>query len=798
MRLLISCVLSWSICAVAVAQTASAPSSEPAQAARLETLGQRLDAKREELHIPGCALVVVHNDQIILLAGFGLRDLENNLPVTEDTLFAIGSSSKAFTATLIGMLVDDGKLNWDDPVRTHLPDFKLHDPEADEKATIRDLLCHRIGLDRTDLAWAGGKASIAEVLAAARRAEPVAKFREAWHYQNIMFLAAGEAAANAAGTDFETLLDDRLFKPLGMSQSNMTLRDCEGNPQLSNGYQWDEDDKKFVRLPMRDLRAIAPAGAINSTARDMAQWLRLQLGRGEIDGKRLISDAALNETWTKHSTASPGMDYGLGWFLRDWRGKKLVEHGGNIDGFAAQVALLPDENLGFALLTNVSATPLQGMAIDIVFDSLLGELNPDIKPLELAEIEKYLGKYHFDAMKLDMTVLARNGKMAVDVPGQMVFDLKPPDAEGKWAFDFPAPIQVSFVTNEQGDVTLMKLYQSGLEFELPREGVHQPIDISLDDAKPYLGVYHSDDLKWDVTVKHQNGRVAVDVPGQMVYELHMPDADGQWAFRAKRDITVKFDRDADGQATAMTMFQEGKVYSMPRTGDDASAAALPTLDEVIAKARAALGSDRARDVKSLRLVGDVNFVNQGIAGSSIITCGSLSQLRHEMDFGVYGSIKLAFDGQVGASHTSFQPFNTLKPKMIDQQRFQSPLMLYADWRAEAETVELQGVEKLNDREVYIVRLASGENRETSFFIDAETGLITQQKVTATIENIGAIESTITYEDWRDVNGLQIPFMQTMANPILGKMTMRITATETNMELPAGTFTLRNPAEEPKH
>jgi len=764
-------------------------------AERLQRLGERIEDKREELHIPGCALVVVKDGEVIFSRGFGRRDVEKDLPVTDETLFAIGSSTKAFTATLAAMFVDEGTMAWDDPIRKHLPEFELHDPEAQEGATMADLLCHRVGLDRTDLAWASGTASVAEVLAAAGRAEPVAKFRKEWHYQNAMFLVVGEAIAHAAQSDFSTLIKTRLLQPLNMDRSNLSIRECHGDLNLSTGYRWDEDDKSFHILPMRSLGTIAPAGAINSCARDMAQWLRLQLGRGEIDGKRLVSEAAITETWIKHSTAAPGMDYGLGWFLRDWRGHKLVEHGGNIDGFGAQVALLPDQNIGFALLSNVTATPLQAMSIDIVFDSLLGELNAESPSLELATISKYLGKYHFDAMKLDMTVLHRGGKLAVDVPGQMIFDLKPPDADGKWAFDFPTPIQVAFVTNEDDEVTLMRLYQGGLEFELPREGVPQPIDISLDDAKPYLGVYHSVDMKSDLTVKHKAGRLAVDVPGQMVYELHLPDAEGKWAFRAKRDIVVSFNRAEDGTVSSMTMLQDGRTFPMPRVRDDASTAELPSLEELIAKTEAALGSVNARKLTSLRLNGPVDFVNQGITGTNTITTGSIRQFKQDIDLDVYGFIRMAIDGATGAVHSSFQPFEVMKPKMINEHQFQHPLLMFADWKSLASSVTLHGSEQLDGETVYLVRLSNDKDGTTTFFIDAETGLPRRQTFPTTVEGLGIIESTLTFEDWREVGEFQYPFKQTMKTDIQGRVVMIVEEAEMNVELPPDAFTIRDPGDD---
>ncbi|HWB19879.1 MAG TPA: serine hydrolase domain-containing protein, partial [Phycisphaerales bacterium] len=198
------------VCATATAQSVPEAASQPASRpdnprvdlqTRLSRIAQLIEQQRQDLHIPGLALAIVQDDKVVFAKGFGVRDVENKLPADENTLFAVGSTTKAFTAMLIAMLVDEGKMSWDDPVRKFLPDFHLKDPDADANVTIRDLLCHRTGLAGADLLWIGGKTTRDEVISGLERAEPTAKFREACQYNNIGILIAGECAARAAGTD---------------------------------------------------------------------------------------------------------------------------------------------------------------------------------------------------------------------------------------------------------------------------------------------------------------------------------------------------------------------------------------------------------------------------------------------------------------------------------------------------------------------------------------------------------------------------------------------------------------------
>ena len=334
---------------------------------RLTILCERLEAEREKSHIPGMALVVVKNDKVVLAKGFGLRDVEAKQPVTTKTSFAIGSTTKAFTAALLQMLADDGKLTLDDPVKKHLPYFQIKDKTANEQVTLRDLLCHRTGLTRMGVLWAANRVGRKEVLEQVKEAELYKPFRTRFLYNNVMFLAAGEAGGSAGGSTWDKLLKERIFLPLGMNRANTSAGVMQKDPLAAKGYIWNEDTEQHNAKPLRVLDSIGPAGAINADVEDMARWIRFLLGGGEFEGKRLLSEERLEECFTPQQKIGGNVTYGLGWMLREWKGRKVVEHGGNIDGFAAQVGLIPSENLGYALLMNVTASPLQQGSLEIVW-----------------------------------------------------------------------------------------------------------------------------------------------------------------------------------------------------------------------------------------------------------------------------------------------------------------------------------------------------------------------------------------------------------------------------------------------
>ena len=269
------------------------------------------------------------------------------------------------------MSADDGKLSLDDSPKKFLPYFTLRDEEAAAKITIRDLLAHRSGLNRTDLAMVTGVLNREELIKVAGMAKPTAKLGEKFQYQNVMYAAAGEAVAKAENSTWDKLIATRIFKPLGMNNSDTTSEDMQKARDYSFGYDYNATTKVTRRLPQRAIPAAAPAGAINSSARDMAQWVRLMLSNGTLNGRRLVSEKGFDELVRKQVNIGGPVDYGLGWFLRQWNGHKVVEHGGNIDGFNAQVALMPDQKLGFVLLTNVTASSLGATAMNTIWKNLV-------------------------------------------------------------------------------------------------------------------------------------------------------------------------------------------------------------------------------------------------------------------------------------------------------------------------------------------------------------------------------------------------------------------------------------------
>lgn len=332
-------------------------------------------------NVPGAAVAIVKDGTVVLAKGYGLRNIQSNQPVTADTIFAIGSSTKAFTTMAMGMLAEEGKLAWDVPVTKYLPTFALMDEFAGERMTPRDLVTHRAGLPRHDLVWYNAKLSRAELVERLPYLQPNEDFREKFQYQNLMFLTAGYLTGQVAGTSWEDVLRSRILEPLGMTSTNFAVTESQKTRDFATPYTLKE--KAPIDVPFRIIDAVGPAGSINSSVNDMAKWLQLHVGGGVVDGTRVVAARQLQEMHRPQMVIQtfPGLfddpeiqqpSYGLGWFVESYRGKKRVHHGGNIDGFSAMVSLLPDDGIGVVVLSNLNGTPLPTIVARHASDRMLG------------------------------------------------------------------------------------------------------------------------------------------------------------------------------------------------------------------------------------------------------------------------------------------------------------------------------------------------------------------------------------------------------------------------------------------
>ena len=803
-RFMLSLVLTVALFAVGLPQISYAQTAtKQAQTiddlkSRLARIEEKTEARRKELGIPGMSLVIVKDGEIIFAKGFGYKDVEKQIPVSADTQFAIGSSTKAFTALSVLMSQDEGKLSLDDNPRKHLAYFKMKDTETNEKITIRDLLSHSSGLSRTDLGMLTGKLNRAELIQVAGEAKPVAKLREKFGYQNIMFTAAGEIVAQVQKTPWEKFVPERIFKPLGMTNSTMDLKQMQKAKDYSFGYEYNFDTKQSRKLPFRDIDEVAPAGSINSSANDMAKWLKFILSGGTVNGKRLVSEKGFEEWIKPQMTIAGKTSYGLGWFLQDWKGLKVVQHGGNIDGFNALVATIPEKKLGFVMLTNVTGSSLGNELMPIVWENILEEKKTDeaIK-LTPKEMEKMVGKYRFEAAKIDIEVKMENENLVMLVPGQPTYIL---ERSGERQFNpigAPEGFAVKF-TPAQGDATELYLQQPQGNYTLPRIGADGKVittqTVSANNpAKELIGKYKTPTGKGTVEIKDSDGKITFNIEGQPPYALAEKAKDEFSLSPLPDTYFLKVKRGTDGKTVSVVIVQPEGGFEFKRDESKPDDKPKMTVDEVLAKTIVALGgAENWKKLTSRETKFEMDFENQGIKGFGTEYEKSSNMSAAEVTMTALGKTIATsseyFDGISGGETVSFAPAEIYTGQRLEDAKYESNFYGLLNWKNNLKSAEVTGTAKVGDEDVYVVKFTPEKASEFTYYISQKTFLpLEKMSVIVSSTSSQKIPITQTFSDYRAVDGVMFPFKTVSVSPSMGDVVTYLKEIKHNISIDDAKF-----------
>src|ERR1039458_151097 len=363
-----------------------------------EYVDQAVERARQAFDVPGIAVAIVKDGNVVLAKGYGVRKIGSPEPVTPQSLFRIASNTKAFTTAALAMLVDERKIRWDDPVIQHMPAFQLYDPYVTREMTIRDLLTHRsgLGLGAGDLMiFPPGALGRDDVIQRLRFIKPVTSFRSAYAYDNLLYIVAGQLIPAVTGKSWDDFVKERIFTPLGMTNTFTDVAALRTGKDVATPH--NTLSGKLEALPQEDMDTSAPAGAIITCVADLAKWMTVQLNGGTFgpEGKtRLFSPAQAREMWSAETilpieelskdapaafaaTQPNFRAYGLGWDLRDYRGKRLVGHTGMLSGYVSRTALVPELKLGIVILTNQEVTAAHAAIANTVIDHYLGVPDAD-------------------------------------------------------------------------------------------------------------------------------------------------------------------------------------------------------------------------------------------------------------------------------------------------------------------------------------------------------------------------------------------------------------------------------------
>ncbi|GMQ28156.1 serine hydrolase [Algoriphagus confluentis] len=567
-----------------------------------KTLDSELEKARVALKTPGFAVAIVQKDKIVYAKGFGYKDVENQVPVTENTLFAIGSSSKAFTSAVLGVLRKDEKIDFDERPGKYIPELRFAEPWMNEQIIVKDLMAHRTGLPRHDFSWfMFPSESKTELIKRIEFQEPFTGLRQQWYYNNWMFFLQGEIGARITGKTWEQNVKELFFDKLGMTRSNFRIPDLEKDADKSFGYSV-ELDGKTTRMDYYNIAAMGPAGAINSSVSEMSNWLITWINGGKFKGEQIIPEDYVKEAMSAQMVVSAGTpskehsdvqfsNYGYGWFLASYRGHYRVEHGGNIDGFSASASFFPTDSLGIMILTNQNGSPLPNVVRNMIADHMLNLepadwLGETVKRLEEAKEAQAKAKAAADSTsKVSLTKPSHilmdytgtyshpgYGKMEIDLKNDTLFvqtgllggflEHKDYDTfnmyliyQGEPNRDNPFVFQ--FVSNMTGDISGLKAALEPaidpIEFKrTPKEN-----ELSVDDLKKYEGAYLLMGVQ-EVKIYIKEEKLYAFVPGQPEYEL-VNIGEHEFNLKVLEGFKVKFE-EKDGEIIAVNFVQPNGTF----------------------------------------------------------------------------------------------------------------------------------------------------------------------------------------------------------------------------------------------
>ena len=559
-----------------------------------------IEDERARFEVQGVAVAVVQGDDEVLNAGFGFADVESNRKMSADTVLAIGSSTKAFTVTALGTMVDEGLLDWDKPVREYLPGFRMHDAFATEHLSVRDMLSHRSGLPRHEFLWYGNNdLTRAEVVEKLRHLEPNKTFREVWQYNNLMYITAGHLIEVLTGETWEQRVQRCIFDKLGMANSSFTFDAARASGKLATPYAKLED--KVVPIPHRDLDLAGPAGSINATVGDLARWCEVNVNGGTRAGVEVVTAPTLKQIHAPTMVMPEGPQffdetydggYAMGWFLENYRGTKVVHHGGNVDGFTALVTFAPKEKIGVAVLANMNGTQLPTVLAYRAFDELLG-LDPlpwgeryhtlmqtmqggmkqakEIRKSKAATappshpVADYVGEYTHEAYPSIKLSLSDDGTELVPYYNGLDLTMRHVHYD-VWEITYPtfeADFAVSFLTNYEGDVEGLRIK---IETTLPPIEFKRAADKSLaDPAKlaAFQGSYALGPMV--VKVELRDTDLQASMAGQPPGKL-LPYKERVFKVEGGGDTTIEFELDDTGKAARAIIQPAGVFERVPDEG----------------------------------------------------------------------------------------------------------------------------------------------------------------------------------------------------------------------------------------
>jgi CubicO group peptidase (beta-lactamase class C family) len=553
----------------------------------------------KDWNVPGCGIGIVYKNKLVFAKGYGYRDLEKKLPVTPNTLFQIASNTKLFTATSIGFLVEDGKLEWDKPIKNYVPQIQFYNDELNNNVTIRDMLSHRTGISRHDGIWYKSDFTRLQLFERIKYLEPSIPLRQGFLYNNIMYSAAGQILEYLSGQAWEDFVKDKIFTPLNMSHSMFVVEDMEKQPDFMSPYYEKRDTTTLLAYPFyTEQKGLGPAGAIISSITDLSNWLIAQMNGGMFNNKQVIPASVIKETMQPASLTASVPDkyfeflnamYGMGRLTASYKGHYFTEHGGAIGGIYSNISFMPYDSIGVIVFTNgAHAGQLPGIITNTVYDKLLGltetpwsdralkdyvknkqtekesrkkpdtDRVPDTKPSH--PLKDYAGLYE-DAAYGVIEIADNNDKLSftfnhIHLPLEHYhydrFVSADDEIYGKWP--------LTFILDAQGNVQQVRISMDEKEVTFTKKA-----DTKLSDPvflKKLTGLYELNGSKIEVAISNNQLILKTSPPQHLI-----PFKNNSFRILEFSDQSVEFIFDNAGTATAFKVTDNGTTYIFTKKKD---------------------------------------------------------------------------------------------------------------------------------------------------------------------------------------------------------------------------------------
>ena len=542
---------------------------------RLKGIDKELKEVLETWKAPGFAVAVVEKNKIIYAKGFGYRDFENKIPVTPNTLFAIGSCSKAFTTSLLGILQSENKISFDERPGAYIPGFKFYKQEMNNSVTIKDMMSHRTGLPRHDFSWylfpGNSKDSLLQRVAFQ---EPFAGVREKWYYNNFMYLAQGVIIEKVTGKSWEENVSEKLFEPLEMSRSNLSIDELEKSEDIAFGYKL-KNDSIILKMDYYRIAAMSPAGSINSSVNEMSNWLITWINGGKFNDIEILPSSFVDQAKSSQMVVSGAIpekehpdlhlsNYGYGWFISSYKGHYRVQHGGNINGFSANACFFPSDSIGIVVLTNQNGSAIPSVVRNIIADRVLDESSTDwnkelkerrekaVREQEEAKsasissrksgtktshiLEEYTGTYEHPGYG-SFDLLVERDSLFAQFPLMKFwlrhyhYDVFEPFEVEKSGIDTTetSELRFNFTTNNSGEIASLQVKMEAALDPIEFKRTPNLVDLDKEILEKYVGEYELSGVIAKIYMKGDE-TLYLFVPGQPEYELL---ATGRYNFSIK-------------------------------------------------------------------------------------------------------------------------------------------------------------------------------------------------------------------------------------------------------------------------